>query len=98
MEFLHFIPASIFETIGVFAGLTACLVVAVQVRKEYLSKMPSSLSMAFLIGWVFIYAFWGLYGIRFEAVALWLTNGIAVMLQLLLCVIVLRKRKYSVKS
>lgn len=95
MEFLHFIPASLFETIGVFAGLTACFVVAIQVRKEYLSKMPSSLSTVFLIGWVFIYAFWGLYGIRFEAIALWLTNGIALILQLALCLIVINKRRLS---
>ena len=95
MEILHFIPAALFETIGVFAGLTACFVVAIQVRKEYLSKMPSSLSTVFLIGWVFIYAFWGLYGIRFEAIALWLTNGIALILQLALCVIVINKRRLS---
>ena len=92
MEFLHFIPTSIFESVGIFAGLTACFVVAIQARKEYLSKLPSSLSLFFLFGWIFIYAFWGLYGLRFEAIALWFTNGIALMLQISLCIIVIRKR------
>lgn len=93
MDFLHFIPASLFETIGIFAGLTACFVVAIQVWKEYKSNLPSSLSLSYVIGWVFIYAFWGLYGIRFETVALWLTNGIAVILQIALCIIVIKKTK-----
>lgn len=93
MNFLRFIPASLFETIGVFAGLGACFIVALQVWKEYKSKIPSSLSLGYVIGWVFIYAFWGLYGIRFETVALWLTNGIALILQIALSVIVIKKRK-----
>ena len=93
MEVLNHIPASIFETIGIIAGLTACFTVAAQVRKEYFNKMPSSLSLVFLIGWVFIYSFWFLYGIRFGALAIWLTNGIAVVLQILLFMVVIRKRK-----
>ncbi len=93
MNFLEFVPVGIFEMFGIFAGLSACFVVAIQVRKEYLSKLPSSLSTTFLFGWVFIYSFWGLYGIRFDALALWLTNGIALILQLALCVVVLRKNQ-----
>lgn len=95
MNFLDFIPASLFEAVGIFAGLTACFTVAVQVRKEHLLKDPSSLSWTFLIGWIFIYGFWGLYGIRFEAIALWLTNGIALLLQILLCLVVLKKNRLS---
>jgi len=94
MGFLDFIPASIFESIGIFAGLTACFTVAVQVRKEYLLRIPSSLSWTFLIGWVFIYGFWCLYGIRFGAIAIWLTNGIAVIFQIALLIVVFRKRAY----
>ena len=92
MDFLDSIPSSIFEAVGIFAGLTACFTVAVQVRKEYLLKVPSSLSSTFLFGWVFIYGFWCLYGIRFEAVAIWLTNGVAVILQVVLLIVVFQKR------
>ena len=95
MNVLQFIPEPIFEAIGICAGLTACIVVAIQVWKEYKSTLPSSLSMGYVIGWVFIYAFWGLYGIRFETIALWLTNGIAVILQIALCMIVIKKRKFE---
>ena len=91
MNALDFIPASLFEAVGIIAGLTACLTVAVQVRKEYFLKRPSSLSWTFLIGWVFIYGFWCLYGIRFGALAIWLTNGIAVILQIALFIVVFRK-------
>ncbi len=93
MNFLEVVPESIFESIGIFAGLSACVVVGIQVLKEYKSKMPSSLSLSFVYGWIFIYAFWALYGIRFEAVALWLTNAIALVLQIALCVVVIKKRK-----
>lgn len=92
MNILDFIPVSAFEVMGVIAGLSACFVVSVQVRKEYLSSSPSSLSSVFLFGWLLIYTFWCLYGIRFEAVALWLTNAIAIVLQTLLCIVVIRKK------
>ncbi|NKI26889.1 hypothetical protein SAMN04487911_12922 [Arenibacter nanhaiticus] len=93
MSFLHSIPESIFETIGITAGLGACFVIAIQVYKEFKFKGLSSLSYGFVFGWVFIYLFWCFYGIRFNTVALWLTNGIAVVLQTTLCFIVVRKRK-----
>ncbi len=97
MNFLQSIPAPVFEIIGIFAGLTACFVVALQVWKEYKSKLPSSLSMGFVFGWVFIYGFWGLYGLRFETMALWLTNGIALTLQIGLSIVVVKKRKRQTK-
>jgi len=91
MNILDFIPVSAFEVMGIVAGLSACFVVSVQVRKEFLSDTPSSLSKVFLFGWLLIYTFWCLYGIRFDAVALWLTNAIAVVLQILLCIVVIKK-------
>jgi|SRR5690606_27716446 len=93
MDFINGIPENIFESIGIAAGLSACLVIGIQVYKEYKFKGPSSLSNGFIFGWVFIYLFWCFYGIRFNTVALWLTNAIAVVLQLSLCFIVIRKRR-----
>lgn len=93
MNFINSIPEHIFESIGIAAGLSACVVIAIQVYKEYRFKGPSSLSNGFIFGWVVIYLFWCFYGIRFNAIALWLTNAIAVLLQLILCFIVIKKRK-----
>ena len=93
MDFIKSIPASLFEVIGVIAGLAGCMTVLIQLIKEYKSSTPSSLTTFFLVGWLFIYAFWGLYGVRFETVALWLTNAIAFVLQILLCVVVLKKNR-----
>lgn len=92
VDYLKSIPASLFELIGVIAGLTGCLVVLIQLIKEYKSNDPSSLSTIFLMGWLFIYAFWGLYGVRFETIALWLTNAIAFVLQIILCAVVFKKK------
>lgn len=92
MEFLDGIGEAAFEAIGTAFGLLACTTVLMQVIKELQSGGPSSLSPFFLIGWVFIYLFWGLYGIRFRAEALWITNGIALTLQLVLCFVVFRRK------
>ncbi|MCM4168315.1 hypothetical protein KCTC52924_03881 [Arenibacter antarcticus] len=93
MDLIYGISENIFESIGIMAGLSACLVIAIQVYKEYKFKGPSSLSNGFLFGWVFIYLFWCLYGVRFNTIALWLTNSIAVLLQLTLCFIVIKKSR-----
>ena len=93
MDFIKSIPASLFELVGVVAGLAGCMTVLIQLIKEYKSSFPSSLSSFFLIGWLFIYAFWGLYGVRFETIALWFTNAIAFVLQILLCAVVFKKNR-----
>lgn len=91
MNFLYNIPAAVFEAIGTVAGLAACTVLLIQIIKEYKSNEKSSLSMPFIVGWIFIYLFWELYGIRFHAVAMYITNSIAIILQILLFIIVLKK-------
>ena len=93
MDFIKSIPASLFELVGVVAGLAGRMTVLIQLIKEYKSSVPSSLSTFFLIGWLFIYAFWGLYGVRFETIALWFTNAIAFVLQILLCAVVFKKNR-----
>lgn len=93
MNFLDFIPEYIFEAFGLVAGFSGSFVIAIQLRKEYYSTEPSSLSLGYLFGWGAIFLFWGLYGIRLDAMALSLTNAVAVILQTLLCIVVIRKNK-----
>ncbi|WP_236980479.1 hypothetical protein [Membranihabitans maritimus] len=93
MDFLDHISDAAFETIGLIAGLMGCLVIAIQLVKEVKVKEPSSMSIGFVSGWFFIYFFWALYGIRFDAIALIITNCIAMALQLSLWVIVVRKNR-----
>ena len=71
------------ERVGLVVGLLACVSIASQLIHE-LSPAPSSLSRPFLLGFALVYAFWFLYGLRFRRVAIWLSNGVAVVLQLLL--------------
>lgn len=93
MSFLQNIPEYIFEGLGLVAGLSASFVIAIQILKEYRSKQASSLSIGYIFGWGIIFFYWVLYGIRFQAIALWLTNSIAVVLQLILYFVVINKRK-----
>ena len=92
MSLIEQIPTSFFETAGVLAGLLACMTIVVQILKEYRSNAPSSLALSNVLGWILIYLFWGLYGVRFNAIALWLTNGIALLLQLYLSFVLYQKR------
>ena len=72
------------ERAGVAMGLLACASIASQLVHELSSPSPSSLSWPFLLGFAVVYAFWCLYGLRFRRPAIWLSNGIASVLQVLL--------------
>jgi uncharacterized protein with PQ loop repeat len=80
------------ERLGVVMGLLACSAIASQLLHELASPTPSSLSWPFLLGFAFVYVFWFLYGLRFRLVAIWLSNGIAAVLQLLLTAVAVLKR------
>lgn len=92
MNFLDFIPENLFEAFGVVVGLATCLVILFQLVKEWRDRNPSSMGLAYVVGWLCIFAFWFLYGVRCRAIAIWLTNSIASLLQAGLLVVVLRKR------
>lgn len=79
------------ERAGVVMGLLACASIASQLVHELSSPTPSSLSWPFLLGFAIVYAFWCLYGLRFRRPAIWLSNGIASLLQLLLTAAVVLK-------
>ena len=79
------------ERVGLAMGLLACASIASQLVHELSSRAQSSLSWPFLLGFALVYAFWLLYGLRFRRVAIWLSNGVAVVLQLLLAAVAVLK-------
>jgi len=79
------------ERVGLAMGLLACASIASQLVHELSSRTPSSLSWPFLLGFALVYAFWFLYGLRFRRVAIWLSNGVAVVVQLLLTAVAVLK-------
>jgi uncharacterized protein with PQ loop repeat len=83
------------ERVGLAMGLLACASIASQLVHELSSRAPSSLSWPFLLGFAVVYAFWLLYGLRFRRVAIWLSNGVAVILQLLLALAAILKSSGS---
>ncbi len=86
------ISAKSFEVAGTVFGFLASATIAAQVYAEYSTTRPSTVSTVYVAGFLFIFVFWTLYGIRFGRVALWLTNGIAVLMQTLLLVIIMAKK------
>lgn len=88
---LQRIPEKYFEMAGTVFGLIACFSIAAQVYKEFFTSTPSTISLVYSTGFLIIFLFWALYGIRFKRPALWLTNGLAVLIQSLLLVIIMQK-------
>lgn len=91
MPLLAKIPEKTFEAIGVCFGLFGSVLIAVQIRAEWVNHTTSSLSLVFLVGFLVNYAFWLLYGIRFQRFAVWFVNSVAVLLQSGLIGVVLLK-------
>ncbi len=85
------IPDKYFEIAGTVFGLLASLTIAAQVYAECRTDEPSTMSFLYVFGYLVIFLFWTLYGFRFKRVALWLTNGIAVLMQAILLVVILLK-------
>jgi uncharacterized protein with PQ loop repeat len=85
------IPEKYFEMAGTFFGLVACMSIATQVYAEITTDAPSTLSITYTGGFLIIFIFWSIYGLRFKRPALWVTNSIAVVIQILLLIAIIRK-------
>lgn len=85
------IPENTFEVTGVCFGFVGPVLIALQLHAEWVSAAPSSLSPGYLAGFLLVYFFWFLYGLRFRRLAVWLGNLIGVVLQALLLGLVLLK-------
>jgi uncharacterized protein with PQ loop repeat len=83
--------ATMWEIAGTFGGIACCICIVSQIIAEYQSKQPSTLSVIYLIGFLMSYMFWMAYGIRFRHIAIWLPNGIAMILQIILFCLVMSK-------
>jgi hypothetical protein len=72
------------ESLGTIAGLGTCSAIAVQAVAAWRGPAPV-LSDFFLLAMLLVFAFWCAYGWRFRRPAIWLTNGLALLLQAALC-------------
>jgi uncharacterized protein with PQ loop repeat len=96
MDFLDSIPTSYFETAGLIVGLGANVVISLQVFKEFKSDQKSSLSLGYVVGWWLIFIFWFLYGLRFDALAITISNGLALIIQSILIFAVVQKSRKKI--
>lgn len=85
------ISENTFEATGVCVGFVGPVLIALQLHAEWINTAPSSLSVGYLAGFLMIYIFWFLYGLRFQRLAVWLGNLIGVVLQALLLALALIK-------
>lgn len=85
------ISDSVWDNLGVLIGLVACGTIGYQILREWQNPGPSSVSIWFVAGFLVVYTFWCLYGIRFGRRGIWLPNGVAAVLQLLFAAVILMK-------
>lgn len=85
------IPERHFEVAGMLVGFVGPALIVLQIRAEWLSASRSTLSPAYLAGFLLIYFFWFIYGVRFNRLAIWFGNLLAVALQTSLLLLVLWK-------
>jgi len=85
------ISDSVWDNLGVLIGLVACGTIGYQILREWQNPGPSSVSIWFVVGFLVVYTFWCLYGIRFGRRGIWLPNGVAAVLQVLFAAAILMK-------
>jgi len=85
------ISDSVWDNLGVLIGLVACGSIGYQILREWQNPGPSSVSIWFVVGFLVVYTFWCLYGIRFGRRGIWLPNGVAAILQVLFAAAILMK-------
>ncbi|MFA6287047.1 MAG: hypothetical protein WC661_06630 [Opitutaceae bacterium] len=86
---LRKIPDSVFEATGTVVGFAASMLIALQIQAELGRESRSTLSISYVGGFMLIFLFWTVYGLRFKRIAMWLTNGTATVLQATLLAITL---------
>jgi uncharacterized protein with PQ loop repeat len=79
------------DNLGVLVGVVACGTIGYQVFHEWRTPAPSSVSIWFVVGFLFVYAFWFCYGVRFGRRGIWLPNAVASVLQVLFAAAILAR-------
>jgi len=79
------------DNLGVLVGVLACGTIGYQVLHEWRTAAPSSVSIWFVVGFLFVYLFWFFYGVRFRRRGIWLPNAVAAVLQILFAAAILAK-------
>jgi len=88
---LRRISDTTWDNLGVLVGVLACGTIGYQVLHEWRAPGPSSVSIWFVAGFLFVYLFWFLYGVRFGRRGIWLPNAVAAVLQVLFAAAVLAR-------
>lgn len=96
MTILDRIDAGLCERLGTFIAVVGCVAIAAQCLSEWRTPGPGSLSPVHVVGYLIIFGFWVLYGLRFRRPAIWIGNLVAVALQGLLLAIWLLKHRSEV--
>ncbi|MBM3303576.1 MAG: hypothetical protein FJY76_00625 [Candidatus Aenigmarchaeota archaeon] len=76
----------LWEAAGTIVGFAACTAIAVQIVHLFAVRTSVSLSLPYTAMYVVVFLFWVFYGLRFKRIAVWLTNIVGLMLQMILLI------------
>jgi uncharacterized protein with PQ loop repeat len=88
---LHRVSERAWENLGLLFGGVAVATIGHQVIHEWRTPGPSSVSIWFVVGFLGIYLFWFLYGLRFRRRGIWLPNALAAILYTVFALVLLWK-------
>ncbi|KZN57835.1 hypothetical protein [Pseudoalteromonas luteoviolacea] len=77
------------DVAGILFGAIAGIALLGQLITEMNRHGESTLSMTFLFGYVVVFGFWLLYGMRFKRPAIIVTNAVCLFLQSWIAIVVL---------
>jgi uncharacterized protein with PQ loop repeat len=80
-----------FEIGGLLFGLSAAGFIGLQVLSEFRTPSHSSLSIAYVVGFLANFSFWIIYGVRFRRWSIQVINVLSALLQAALLVAILLK-------
>ncbi|MCF6441680.1 hypothetical protein L1077_19780 [Pseudoalteromonas luteoviolacea] len=91
LTWAHFLMSSErhWDMAGVLFGGIGAFALLGQLLNELNRQGDSTLSMSFLLGYVVVFMFWLLYGLRFKRPAIVITNTICLILQASLLLVVI---------
>lgn len=81
-------PDKKWDIAGVIFGGIGCFSILGQLLNELHLEGETSLSLSFLLGYIAVFCFWFLYGLRFNRPAIIITNAACLVLQLGLFLVV----------
>lgn len=77
------------EIFGMVVGFSMSGLILIQIISDITNSAPSTMAYEYLVGYTLVTAYWTAYGFKFKRKAIWTTNLMACLFQMILLIAVL---------